>query len=100
LQNFINFIDSLEDAIDYPERGHKKRKKRRRKRPQKRASSSSSVAHTDAGSSESSSHTPAGESTPSAHLNSPISQNGTIELLTEISSTYFLLHHLDRILMV
>ena len=24
LLNFINFIDSLEDTIDYPKRGHKK----------------------------------------------------------------------------
>ena len=59
LQNFINFIDSLEDALDYPKRGHKKRKKRRR--PQRGARNSGSVAHTDAGSSESSSHTLAGE---------------------------------------
>ena len=32
LLTFINFVDSLEDAIDYPKRGHKKRKKRRRNR--------------------------------------------------------------------
>ena len=60
LLNFINFIDSLEDALDYPKRGHKKRKKRRR-RPQRGARNSGSVAHTDAGSSESSIHTLAGE---------------------------------------
>ena len=41
LLNLINFIDSLEDAIEYPKRGHKKRKKRRRKKPQRGASSGS-----------------------------------------------------------
>ena len=55
LLNFINLIDSLEDAIDHPKRGHKKRKKRRRKRPQRGVRSSGSVVHTDTGSSESSS---------------------------------------------
>ena len=76
LLNFINFIDSLEDAIDYPKRGHKKKKRR----PQRGARSSGSV---DAGSSESSSHTPAGESTSSAHLSPPTSQNGAFGLSSD-----------------
>ena len=83
LNNFINLIDSLEEAIDYPMRGHKKRKKRRRKRPQRGARNSGSVAHTDAGSSESSSHTPAGESTSSAQLSPPTSQNGAVGMSSD-----------------
>ena len=83
LLNFIKFIDLLENAIDYPRRGHKKRKKRRRKRPQRGARSSGSVAHTDAGPSESSSHTPVGGSTSSAHLSPPTSQNGALGLSSD-----------------
>ena len=66
----LTFIDSLEDAIDYPKRGHKKRK-----RPQRGARSSGSVAHTDTELS-----TPAGESTSLAHLSPPTSQNGALGL--------------------